>query len=564
MGRLVVRFLRLVIRNDAMRRDPPDIYGWRVFALACAWLGDYLKAQIADASLRYSFGGMLFGWDMGAIGGITMMDEFRKDYNVGPSESYYLTENVVSTLQAGCFIASLVACPFADKYGRRWPLIASALVACVGVGLQAAQTGSLPMMYLGRLVAGFGVGAASMLTPLLFIVNGVMISFCPRYTAKNGDWAKTAAILSQLMRLPPDHPYLQKELRQMADQLEVERRLVGDATAWTLLKEMWTIRPNRERALTSIALMVCQQLTGVNAINYYAPQIFHAMGVYGVENSLLATGVYGIVKVVACAAFLVFAADSLGRRLSLLWTSVAQAACMFVVGAYVYSSKPGERLPGAKGPLLTPGLPDKRGIPPFGYVAIVSVYLFAASAGDPAVGSTSDTPSEIPSTRLRAMNVAQAAATQWLFNFIIARTAPTMMTRMGKDGYGTFFLFGAFSLAMAPFTYRLIPETKGRRLEEMDKLFGITEVQEAMERLHGRNNGNNDNSNNTTVAATPTTETAMYLPRMTNATVDTTTAMKTTQPGIQPYSNDTDDAATGSFLPRASPLSSSSTARPDN
>ncbi|RYP12646.1 hypothetical protein DL767_011181 [Monosporascus sp. MG133] len=520
-----------------MRRDPPEIYGWRVFALACAF------------SEECSLAGR-------------------------PSESYFLTENIVSTLQAGCFIASLVACPFADKYGRRWPLIFSALVACVGVGLQAAQTGSLPMMYLGRLVAGFGVGAASMLTPLvrkleffdpsslfnpgsksshlrfrtLLCITVSLIStrelfrdpqFSPRYTAKNGDWAKTAAILSQLTRsLSPDHPYLQKELRLMADQLEVERRLVGDATAWTLLKEMWTIRPNRERALTSIALMVCQQLTGVNAINYYAPQIFHAMGVYGVENSLLATGVYGIVKVVACAAFLVFAADSLGRRLSLLWTSVAQAACMFVVGAYVYSSKPGERLP----------------IPPFGYMAIISVYLFAAFFQFGWGPCCWIYVSEIPSTRLRAMNVAQAAATQWLFNFIIARTAPTMMTRMGKDGYGTFFLFGAFSLAMAPFTYRLIPETKGRRLEEMDKLFGITEVLEAMERLH------HDNNNTTAMTTTPTTETTMNLPMMTNAAVDT----KTTQPEMRPYSNDAGDTATGSFLLPASPLSSTPTARPDN
>ncbi|RYP62059.1 hypothetical protein DL771_009884 [Monosporascus sp. 5C6A] len=257
--------------------------------------------------------------------------------------------------------------------------------------------------------------------------------------------------------------------------------------------------------------MVCQQPTGVNAINYYTQQIFHAVGVYGAENSLLTTGVYGIAKVVACAAFPVFAADSLGRRLSLLWTSVAQAVCMFAVGAYMYSSKPGSRLP-------------------------------------------------IPSTRLRAMNVAQAAVTQWLFNFIIARIAvPTMMTRMGEDGYGTFFLFGAFSLTMAPFTYRLIPETKGRRLEEMHKLFGITEVLEAMERLH------HDNNNDTTaMTARPTKESTINLPRMTNATVNTIRATKTTQPGMRPYSNDVSDIATGPFLLPASPLSSSWTARPNS
>ncbi|EMR72547.1 putative mfs quinate protein [Eutypa lata UCREL1] len=400
------------------------------------------------------------------------MHEFRKDYHVDPDQSVVLTENIVSTLQAGCFIASLVACPFADKYGRRWPLIGAALIASLGIALQAAQSGSLSVMYAGRLVAGFGVGAASMLTPLyvsecaprairgaltgfyqLFLVNGTMLSFWvnygserqqsslvqnsytiplalqalpafPRYTAKKGRWEETTMILCKLTRLPASHPYVREELHQMAAQLEIERRLVGDATAWSLLKEMWTIRANRNRALLSIGLMIGQQLTGINAINYYAPQIFKSIGVGGNAGSLLATGVYGVVKTISCALFLVFAADSLGRRLSLLWTSVAQAVCMFVIGA------------------------------------------------------------EIPSTRLRAMNVAQAAATQWLFNFIVARTVPTMMATMGQDGYGTFFLFGSFCAALVPFTYFLIPETKGMGLEEMDELFGITEVLDLMGRLN--------------------------------------------------------------------------------
>lgn len=150
----------------------------------------------------------------------------------------------------------------------------------------------------------------------------------------------------------------------MAEQLEIERRLVGDATTWTLLKEMWLIRGNRNRALISIGLMVCQQMTGVNAIvrhhgriclenggtqtdweglqNYYAPQMFQELGMDTTESSLFATGVYGIVKVVACLAFLIFAADSLGRRMSLLWTSIALSISMFIIGAYMYISPPVE------------------------------------------------------------------------------------------------------------------------------------------------------------------------------------------------------------------------------
>jgi hypothetical protein len=76
--------------------------------------------------------------------------------------------------------------------------------------------------------------------------------------------AKHYLILCQ--SLPENHEYIEHELYGMAEQLEIERRLVGDATTWTLLKEMWLIRGNRNRALISIGLMVCQQMTGVNAI----------------------------------------------------------------------------------------------------------------------------------------------------------------------------------------------------------------------------------------------------------------------------------------------------------
>lgn len=134
--------------------------------------------------------------------------------------------------------------------------------------------------------------------------------------------------------LPEDSDYVQTEIQEMSAQLEAERRLTGDASASTLWKEMVTIPGNRKRAILSIMLMVCQQMTGVNAVNYYAPQIFQALGMTGTTVSLFATGVYGIVKVVGCALFLVFCADSLGRRRSLLWTSCAQAVTMYIIGIY--------------------------------------------------------------------------------------------------------------------------------------------------------------------------------------------------------------------------------------
>ena len=152
----------------------------------------------------------------------------------------------------------------------------------------------------------------------------------------------------------------------MQEQLENERRMVGGASFMDLQREMWLIPGNRKRALISIGLMICQQMTGTNAINYYAPQIFKNLGIDGPSTGLFATGIYGVVKVVACAVFLLFVADSLGRRWSLLWTSIAQGACMFIIGIYVLTNPPKE---GAA-------------ISPFGYVSLVCKYLPACPNSD--------------------------------------------------------------------------------------------------------------------------------------------------------------------------------------
>jgi hypothetical protein len=118
--------------------------------------------------------------------------------------------------------------------------------------------------------------------------------------------------------LPPTQPYIQGQLSAIAEQLEHERLLIGGSTLQDLLREMWTIPGNRKRVLISIGLMICQQMTGTNAINLYAPQILKSPSIKGTATSLFATSIYGIVKMTACAAFLLFAADSLGRRRSLL------------------------------------------------------------------------------------------------------------------------------------------------------------------------------------------------------------------------------------------------------
>ncbi|KAL6849297.1 hypothetical protein ACO1O0_008833 [Amphichorda felina] len=152
---LLVRILRTIIRNDAMKTDPDEIYGWRVFALVFA----------------ACFGGMLFGWDTGAISGVLAMDQTKVKFGYdgwGSKATTTMEQNIVSTLQAGCFLACFFTGYLADRFGRRWCLIGTGLFTTVGVIFQAASAakGQIAVMYVGRFIAGMGVGAASTLTPL--------------------------------------------------------------------------------------------------------------------------------------------------------------------------------------------------------------------------------------------------------------------------------------------------------------------------------------------------------------------------------------------------------------
>jgi len=287
-----------------------------------------------------------------------------------------------------------------------------------------------------------------------------MCNESPRWLARQDNWEKATAVLCQVTTLPADHPYIKMELDEMAQQLENERIIIGGATFWDLQREMWTIKGNRNRALISIGLMTCQQMTGTNAINYYAPLIFENLGIKGTKTGLFATGIYGVVKMVTCAAFLLFAADSLGRRRSLLWTSIAQGCAMFVIGFYI------RFLPPVKG----------QPIPAVGYFALSCIFFFAAFFQFGWGPCCWIIVSEIPTARLRAMNVAIAASTQWLFNFVVAQAVPHMLKTVGNGGYGTYFIFGCFCFSMFFFVWFLVPETKGMSLERMDDIFGITEV----------------------------------------------------------------------------------------
>ncbi|KAI5458839.1 hypothetical protein BGZ63DRAFT_362069 [Mariannaea sp. PMI_226] len=498
----IYSILRRVVRNDAIRVDPPEIYNWRVLALAGS----------------ACFAGALFGVDAGIIGGVIVMPDFKREFgfeNQPSSAVANLSGNLVTTMQAGAVAGALISSPLADRKGRKPALLAVAITGLIGGLMQAFSYGHLSVFYIGRFIEGLGLGAGTMLAPtyvsensprairgflvgffqLLLVMGGMMayfvnygsllhlspmatwmvplacqsicptllffsMIFCPespRWLASQDQWEKASAVLSDVRHLPVEHPYIQQELLELRTQIDQEKAVMKGAGFWDLQKECWTVASNRKRALLTIGMITFQQWSGTGAINYYAPTIFKDLGLSATSTALFAQGIYGIVKVVTCLIFVFFLADSLGRRLSLMWSGALQGFCMFFLGFYVR---------------FGPKIGDNETPPPTGIAALAMVYIFAA-AFNMGWGPTAWIyVSEIPTNRLRAYNVALAALTHWLHNLAVSKATPVMLF---STPYGAYFIFGSLNITMAILAF-WIPETKGVSLERMNEIFGAADM----------------------------------------------------------------------------------------
>ncbi|KAF2148171.1 general substrate transporter [Myriangium duriaei CBS 260.36] len=492
-------FLHKFVRNEAVKYDPVEIYNARSLGITLVACG----------------GALLFGMDMGVIGGVLTMPTFKEEYglvNQPPSKLANLSSNIVSVIQAGAFLGALIAMWLANKKGRRFSLIFASILVFIGVSFQAAASGKVAMLYLGRFIAGIAIGVASTVTPLyvsenaprgirglltgfyqLTLVFGLTLAFwinyactlqvtgrkqfiiplafqmipavilfvgmiianeSPRWLAQRSP-VEAQNVLAKVRNLPVDHPYILQEMANIERQLEEEREWRTKNSHFGVLKDAMTIKSYRRRTILCFTLMMWSNLTGTNAMTYYSPTIFASVGLSSSASGLFATGVYGIVKTCACAVFIFLVSDSLGRRKSLLWTGIVQGLALFYVGFYVRFDPP------IKGHAITAP----------GYVALVAIYIFAATyqfGWGPVVWTYC---SEIPPAHLRAFQMGLATASQWLFNFVVAKCTPLMFNTLGPHGFGTYFLYGSFCFLMVLYAWAFVPETKGLSLEYMDELF---------------------------------------------------------------------------------------------
>lgn len=188
----------------------------------------------------------------------------------------------------------------------------------------------------------------------------------PRWLLIKGKETEAKASLSKIRNLPEEHEYIDYEVMACMTSLSHEASLQGGQPSfWRQLKESCG-KENRRRLLLGIFLMFAQNFTGVNAINYFSPAIFSSIGFGGGNVSLLATGIYGIVKALANGVFNLFFLDHVGRRVSLLVGACGVMVSMFYLSGYAAISESFVRT-----------VPKDAGA----YVAIIMVYMFGVLYG---------------------------------------------------------------------------------------------------------------------------------------------------------------------------------------
>jgi len=241
-----------------------------------------------------------------------------------------------------------------------------------------------------------------------------------------------------------DTPDVQAEFEEIQDNIRLEREIGNGSWLELFSNGMW------KRLAIGVALQMFQQLTGINAVMYYAPRILKASGFSATDITLLAVAGTGVVNVIMTFPGILLV-DRLGRRPLLISGALFMAATMSTLGAMIAIYGPGF---------------SNTAVP---WVCLVMVYLFVSSFAYSWGPIGWIYPSEIYPLRIRAKATSITTSSNWLFNFIIAQIFPALLNSIQ---WGVLLLFAGFSISMAAWVWLSVPETKGKSLEEIDQLFG--------------------------------------------------------------------------------------------
>ncbi|TVY51676.1 MFS glucose transporter mfs1 [Lachnellula cervina] len=454
-----------------------SIQGWLVASLELgAWAGALLNGYLADKiSRKYSMlvavivftlgtglqtgaqnPAMLFaGRVIGGIGiGMFSMVIPLYQAEIAPPE---LRGSLVSLQQLSITIGTCVA--FWLDYGMHFVGGSNCDPAGVpnnGYGSDGKFSPSLAHGHncTGEEAISWRVPLALQLIPAWILFFGMFfLPFSPRWLMMKHRDDECIDSLSKLRRLEPDNALLRAEYLEIKaavmfdEETEAEYNANNKFGAWRALFAGNMLK----RLGIGCWLMIFQQFTGINAVLYYAPQIFATFGFTSVTTELLATGVTGILQIIFTLPAVLFL-DKFGRKSFLITGAVGMCICHVIVAA----------LDGT----FEDSWPTHTSA---GWASIAFIWLFAVNFAYSWGPVTWVLTQEIFPNSMRSRGVAIVASTNWMFNFVIGLTTRDMLDSMK---YGTYIFFAAFCAGGAIFVWALVPETKNKTLEELDIYFG--------------------------------------------------------------------------------------------
>lgn len=443
-------------------------------------------------TLVAALGGLLFGYDTAVISGaIGFMEEY---FSLSPAMKGW----TASCALIGCMAGAAVAGPVSDRFGRKRTLLMAAVFFLVSA-LGSALAGSLTEFILFRILGGLGVGAASMTSPMyiaeisparirgrmvslnqLAIVSGMLVVYFVNLLIEqhgsgisdtwnlNRGWrwmfgseAIPATMLFLLMFAVPESPRwlvkrgLEDNARNIMSRVDGQEHADAEMP---LIKESLLQKQESIRELLSpvmlpllligIILAILQQITGINVVLYYAPEIFKDIG-FSVNAALMQTVIVGVVNVLFTVVAIWFV-DKFGRKPLLIYGSVGMGISLLVLGTGFFL--------------------EQTGIWALIFV-LVYIACFALSLGP----VTWVILSEIFPTKIRGRAMGVATVILWGACYLVSQTFPVMNDHavlVEKFHHGfPFWVYTFFCLVNILFVRRFVPETKGRSLEEIEKMW---------------------------------------------------------------------------------------------
>ena len=472
------------------------------------------KAYLIRIVMVAVLGGLLFGYDTAVISGA---EKGLQAFFMGATDFTYTDfwhGFTSSSALIGCIIGSALSGVLASNWGRKRTLIFAGVMFFVSAwGSMCPETMVLPegkpnltlliVFNIYRVIGGVGVGLASAVCPMYIgeiapsnirgmlvswnqfaIIFGQLVVYFVNFfilgdhiapaiqSIGNGmneilnggeaAWAietgwrymfgsemVPAGLFAVLICFVPETPRYLAMVGQDDKALHVLTRINGDLEAENILSEIKnTVTEKTEKLMTygflcifvGVMLSVFQQAVGINAVLYYAPRIYEAMGF---DNPMVLTVFNGIVNLgFTCVA--IFTVEKLGRKPLLIVGSLGMAL-------------------GAIGVAITFGNPSMQ------LFCMVSIMVYSASfmfSWGPICWVLI---AEVFPNTIRGAAVAIAVAFQWIFNWIVSTSFVPLANSMGY--WFTYGLYGVICIIAAIFVWKLVPETKGKTLEDMTKLW---------------------------------------------------------------------------------------------